>query len=96
MVLFTGYHATAQRNRASIREFGLLADYNADDYGVFVFDPHMLNAPGSTAQQCGWDSGPGQDLWKVTYCGPMLKDPCLVNAVILPSVTDVTLVTGNE
>ena len=98
MVQFVGYHATSSRHRESIQQHGLDAEFSRCLVsGVYVFDPYMDNyPPAPTAQRCGWDYGPGQDLWRVVYCGPMLKDSALTNAVILPSVTDVTLVTGNE
>lgn len=98
MVLFVGYHATNRSHRNSIRTFGLSVEFaRCEPPGVYVFDPHMENfADVSTAARCGWASGPTSDLWRVGYCGPMQIDPCLTNAVILPSIADVTLVTGNE
>lgn len=98
MVVFVGYHAASRRNRASIQEHGLLPNQPSETqpHGVYCFDPYMDNTGGPTAARCGWSWGPTSDLWRVAYCGPMLIDPCLTNAVVLPSVTDVTLVTGNR
>lgn len=97
MVLFIGYHATSRSRRASIESIGLSVDFSmAEPPGVYVFDPYMSNGEGSSAQECAWDFGPNNDLWRVAYCGPMIRDECLRNAVILPSVQDVTLVTGNK
>ena len=98
MVLFIGYHATARRNRSSIQAHGLSIDFSrCHRPGVYVFDPHMANYSDdwSTAERCGWSFGGRLDVWRVAYCGPMTLDPALTNAVILPSVQDVTLVTGN-
>lgn len=96
---FICYHASARRNRDGILRDGLLPGQPSEcqPSGVYAFSPHLANfTDRSTAQQCGWSYGPGQDLWQIAYIGPMRVDPCLRNAVVLPSVTSVTLVTGNE
>ena len=88
---FICYHVTRRRNRRSILQRGL----RARNGGVYAFSPHLSNHPDKYPVVV-WVSGPGQDLWQIAYVGPMGIDPLLENAVILPSVTDVTLVTGNE
>lgn len=98
MVLFVGYHESPRRNRANILAQGLLAQYpmglDSQPEGVYVFSDGLGNL--QPRPHVLWASSPSCDTWRVAYCGPMAPDPLVVNAVILPSVSDVTLVTGNE
>ena len=110
MVLFVGYHFSSPRNRRSILAHGLVSHQpkNGTPAGVYVFhpdlrNPHILdNCP--TVLWGDWTvpvllalTGEGNvDLWRVVYCGRMQRDIGVDNAAILPSVSDVTLVTGNE
>lgn len=98
MVLFIGYHATSRRYRRSIAARGLIA---AKPYcqreGVFVFSDDLATPMLPGLPRVRWAARPEtQDIWCVAYCGPMIADPFVENGLILPSVTDVTLVTGNE
>lgn len=97
MVIFVGYHATSRHYRTSIQESGLLAHkpYMQRE-GVFVFSDELLTSTLPGLPRVRWAHRSTQDLWRVAYCGPMFADPFVENAVILPSVTDVTLVTGND
>lgn len=93
MSLFIGYHATPRRNRASILAHGLRAHTpDGRPNGVYVFNDDLHNPDAMSLQ---WSRGAGQDLWQVAYFGPMQPDRLCWNAVILPSVTPVTLVSGN-
>lgn len=98
MVLFIGYHATARTVRDRIQAEGLRAHKPVGNLtcGVYVFNDDLDNMPGlPESSWCVWSSAPGQDVWRVAYCGPMIVDPLVRNAVILPDTQDVTLVTGN-
>lgn len=99
MVIFVGYHETSPAYRASIQQLGLVANTPGgllitQPHGVYVFSPELRNDIAASFF-CEW-AHLGGDLWRVGYCGPMLPDPLVRNAVILPAVTDVTLVTGND
>lgn len=108
MVLFIGYHYSPSRNRRSILRHGLVthkpkAFGGRQPTGVYLFSPWLRNNTFPGVIWGGWVEsamdlmfGLRADLWQVSYCGPMTPDPAVDNAVILPSVTDVTLVTGNE
>lgn len=97
MVLFVGYHATSPGNRPSILRSGLIAQrpHHMQQLGVYVFSPGLCNDHNPRAF-VEWGPYRDGDLWRVAYCGPMKPDQFCRNAAVLPSVTDVTLVTGNE
>lgn len=87
---FICYHVSPRRNRRSILQRGLVAHGE----GVYAFSHDLVNRVDKYPVVI-WGNGPGPDVWQIAYIGPMRIDPLLQNAVILPSVTDVTLVTGN-
>ena len=101
---FVGYHAAHPLARNSILREGLVCGKltgrvvarppDPHPWGVFVFNDDYENPTGWMGK---WAKGPTQDLWSVSYIGPMCPDPLLRNAVILLAdrVTTVTLVTGN-
>jgi hypothetical protein len=92
---FVCYHATSRWRRESIQVHGLIphTPSRTQPLGVYAFSPDLEN---DAALACRWEAGPLHDLWCISYIGPMQRDPLVRNSVILPHVTSVTRVTGNE
>lgn len=93
------YHATRAACRDSIHAYGLLANRptQARPFGVYVFRTDDSFAHVTWESDTEWGSWYGQDLWEVTYIGPMMLDQYVLNALILLGrVEHVSLVTGNH
>ena len=93
------YHATRRACRDSILQNGLLCDRPTGKrpFGVYVFrEDGSLDHSGMNTRTV-WESHRAQDLWEVSYIGPIAPDRFVLNAVILlQPATQVTLVTGNK
>lgn len=103
MVLIVAYHYSPRRNRRSIQRRGLIAHAPkmGNLHGVYVWTTGFRHAPSGVAWGNWVPDMMGRmyevtvDLWQVAYCGPVRRDSFVINGLVLPSITDVTLVTGN-
>lgn len=82
---FVAYHATVFRHRESIRKYGLLAaGSNPERFGVYVFREDYGHPTFSRTRACvRWGHWPPNDLWQVSYIGPMSPDHYVENGLIL-------------
>lgn len=85
---FVAYHATSRRHRDSIREHGLLLNFermSPERNGVYVFNDECEHPTFSRSALGGifWSYGVNQDLWEVAYIGPMAPDHFVNNGIIL-------------
>jgi hypothetical protein len=95
------YHATNRRSRTSIANRGLFPAMPAigRPFGVYVFreDDAVTHSIFSRTQRLRWTSDRGQDVWEVSYIGPITPDHYVENGlVLLGRVTHVSLVAGNN
>lgn len=97
---FVCYHATSRANRHSIRRRGLVAhrpSRQGQPRGVYAYCHDLCNPPPHEREWfVRWTAVIGMDIWQIAWIGPMRPDPLVQNSVVLPSVTDVTLVTRNS
>lgn len=93
------YHVTRAACRESIQANGLLPNQptKARPYGVYVFRFDGSFHHWTWESRTEWTFYHNQDLWCVSYIGPLMLDQYVSNAMILLDVVDhVSLVTGNE
>lgn len=93
-----GFHVTHKKCRDSIRQHGLLASRPSVEQppGVYVFrlDGALDHVGWNSRSE--WTVSHKQDLWAVSYIGPIMFDQYVLNGlVLLGNCPHVTLLTGN-
>lgn len=98
------YHSTYRRCRDSIMARGLIRSEPTmiQPYGVYVYGDDFGHPIWSrSGKGVYWGSGPNNDVWQVSYIGPLCDDPLVANGMVLlkdvppEQVTLVTLATGH-
>lgn len=89
------YHATRSACRRSILQRGLLGNQpnKSRPFGVYVFNDDFGHGARHWVR---WSYSHRQDLWRVTYIGPVRIDEYVTNGMILldSPVTHVELIAG--
>lgn len=100
-----GFHATTRRCRDGIRKRGLIPSEPSmlQPFGVYVYRPddeftHPIFSRASRPVFTTWASDWPQDVWEVSYIGPLMPDHLVTNALVFLTtepITDITLITGH-